>query len=53
MVQNQNTLVKIQPSMKAHLLNAVQNLQSRLQSFGVDYTTRYIKASLCWNGSGQ
>ncbi|XP_053268003.1 dynein axonemal heavy chain 5 [Pleuronectes platessa] len=36
-VQNQNTLVKIQPSMKADLLSAVQSFQSNVH----DYCTKY------------
>lgn len=40
MVQNQNTLVKIQPSMKTDLLSAVRSFQSEAQSFYVDYDHR-------------
>ncbi|CAK6981993.1 LOW QUALITY PROTEIN: dynein axonemal heavy chain 5-like, partial [Scomber scombrus] len=39
-VQNQNTLVKIQPSMKADLLSAVQSFQSSVQTFCSDYNHR-------------
>ncbi|XP_071340329.1 dynein axonemal heavy chain 5 isoform X1 [Trachinotus anak] len=39
-VQNQNTLVKIQPSMKADLLSAVQSFQSHVQSFCSEYDHR-------------
>ncbi|XP_054621741.1 dynein axonemal heavy chain 5 isoform X3 [Dunckerocampus dactyliophorus] len=39
-VQNQNTLVKIQPSMKADLLLEVQNLQNHIQSFCAEYNHR-------------
>ncbi|KAM7390019.1 hypothetical protein PAMA_008269 [Pampus argenteus] len=39
-VQNQNTLVKIQPSMKADLLSAVQSFQSHVQSFCSEYNHR-------------
>lgn len=39
-VQNQNTLVKIQPSMKTDLLSAVRSFQSEAQSFYVDYDHR-------------
>ncbi|XP_076617159.1 dynein axonemal heavy chain 5 isoform X1 [Chaetodon auriga] len=39
-VQNQNTLVKIQPSMKADLLSAAQSLQSHVQSFCTEYNHR-------------
>ncbi|GLD61462.1 dynein heavy chain 5, axonemal-like protein, partial [Lates japonicus] len=39
-VQNQNTLVKIQPSMKADLLSAVQSFQSEVQSFCTEYNHR-------------
>ncbi|XP_041817844.1 dynein heavy chain 5, axonemal [Chelmon rostratus] len=39
-VQNQNTLVKIQPSMKADLLSAVQSFQSHVQSFCAEYNQR-------------
>ncbi|XP_045900393.1 dynein axonemal heavy chain 5 [Micropterus dolomieu] len=39
-VQNQNTLVKIQPSMKADLLSAVQSLQNHVQSFCTEYNHR-------------
>lgn len=40
-VQNQNTLVKIQPSMKADLLSAVQSFQIHVQSFYTEYDHRY------------
>ena len=39
-VQNQNTLVKIEPSMKADLLAAVQSFQSCVRSFCTDYDRR-------------
>ncbi|XP_061778474.1 dynein axonemal heavy chain 5-like [Nerophis ophidion] len=39
-VQNQNTLVKIQPRMKADLLFEVQNLQNHIQDFCVEYNHR-------------
>ncbi|XP_042073139.1 LOW QUALITY PROTEIN: dynein axonemal heavy chain 5, partial [Haplochromis burtoni] len=39
-VQTQNTLVQIQPSMKTDLLSAVQSLQSQAQSFCTDYNQR-------------
>ncbi|TKS87316.1 Dynein heavy chain 5, axonemal [Collichthys lucidus] len=39
-VQNQNTLVKIQPSMKADLLSAVQSFQIHVQSFYTEYDHR-------------
>ncbi|KAI3354987.1 hypothetical protein L3Q82_004779 [Scortum barcoo] len=39
-VQNQNTLVKIQPSMKADLLFAVLSFQSHVQSFCSEYNHR-------------
>ncbi|XP_070784429.1 dynein axonemal heavy chain 5 [Enoplosus armatus] len=39
-VQNQNTLVTIQPSMKADLLSAVQSFQSHVQSFCTEYNHR-------------
>ncbi|XP_042366785.1 dynein axonemal heavy chain 5 [Plectropomus leopardus] len=39
-VQNQNTLVRIQPSMKADLLSEVQSFQSHLQSFCSEYSLR-------------
>ncbi|KAG7231381.1 hypothetical protein INR49_012221 [Caranx melampygus] len=39
-VQNQNTLVKIQPSMKADLLSAVESFQGQLQSFCTKYNDR-------------
>ncbi|XP_041823849.1 dynein heavy chain 5, axonemal [Melanotaenia boesemani] len=39
-VQNQNTLVKIEPSMKADLLASVQSFQSCAQSFCTDYDHR-------------
>ncbi|XP_030612273.1 dynein heavy chain 5, axonemal [Archocentrus centrarchus] len=39
-VQTQNTLVQIQPSMKADLLSAVRSLQSQAQSFCTEYTLR-------------
>uniref|UniRef100_A0A671WTD6 Dynein, axonemal, heavy chain 5 n=1 Tax=Sparus aurata TaxID=8175 RepID=A0A671WTD6_SPAAU len=39
-VQNQNTLVKIQPSMKTDLLSAVRSFQSEAQSFYADYDHR-------------
>ncbi|KAL7373953.1 hypothetical protein ABVT39_018239 [Epinephelus coioides] len=39
-VQNQNTLVRIQPSMKADLLSAVQSFQSHVQRFCSDYNHR-------------
>ncbi|XP_051241668.1 dynein axonemal heavy chain 5 isoform X2 [Dicentrarchus labrax] len=39
-VQNQNTLVKIQPSMKADLLSAVQSFQSQVESFYTEYSYR-------------
>ncbi|KAK5935878.1 hypothetical protein CgunFtcFv8_021195 [Champsocephalus gunnari] len=38
--QNQNTLVRIQPSMKADLLSAVQSFQSLTQSFCSAYSLR-------------
>ncbi|XP_034534414.1 dynein heavy chain 5, axonemal [Notolabrus celidotus] len=38
--QNQNTLVRIQPSMKADLLSAVQSFQIRVQSFCSEYNHR-------------
>lgn len=40
-VQNQNTLVKIQPSMKADLLSAVESFQDELQNFCIEYNDRY------------
>uniref|UniRef100_A0A3Q3MRY3 Dynein, axonemal, heavy chain 5 like n=1 Tax=Mastacembelus armatus TaxID=205130 RepID=A0A3Q3MRY3_9TELE len=39
-VQNQNTLVKIQPSMKADLLSAVQIFQNHVQTFSTAYNLR-------------
>ncbi|XP_067341566.1 dynein axonemal heavy chain 5 isoform X2 [Channa argus] len=39
-VQNQNTLVRIQPSMKEDLLSAVQTFQSSVQSFCTKYNYR-------------
>ncbi|XP_068603948.1 LOW QUALITY PROTEIN: dynein axonemal heavy chain 5 [Brachionichthys hirsutus] len=39
-VQNQNTLVKLQPTMKASLLGAVQDFQSHVQSFWSQYNDR-------------
>ncbi|KAM8731517.1 dynein axonemal heavy chain 5 [Acanthopagrus schlegelii] len=39
-VQNQNTLVKIQPSMKTDLLSAVRSFQSDARSFYADYDHR-------------
>ncbi|XP_068593236.1 dynein axonemal heavy chain 5 [Cebidichthys violaceus] len=39
-VQNQNTLVRIQPSMKADLLSAVQSFQIHVQSFCSEYNHR-------------
>ncbi|XP_069033626.1 dynein axonemal heavy chain 5 [Embiotoca jacksoni] len=39
-VQNQNTLEKIQPSMKADLLSAVQSFQTHVHSFCTDYDLR-------------
>ncbi|XP_056221074.1 dynein axonemal heavy chain 8 [Seriola aureovittata] len=39
-VQNQNTLVKLQPSMKADLLSAVQSFQRHVQSFSTEYNHR-------------
>ncbi|XP_010777174.1 dynein heavy chain 5, axonemal-like, partial [Notothenia coriiceps] len=38
--QNQNTLVRIQPSMKADLLSAVHSFQSLMQSFCSAYSLR-------------
>ncbi|XP_028288430.1 dynein heavy chain 5, axonemal [Parambassis ranga] len=39
-VQNQNTLVRIQPTMQADLLSAVQSFKSHVQSFCSDYNHR-------------
>ncbi|XP_029979745.1 dynein heavy chain 5, axonemal-like [Sphaeramia orbicularis] len=39
-VQNQNTLLKIQPSMKADLLSSVQSFQSNVQTFCSEYNDR-------------
>ncbi|XP_056290618.1 LOW QUALITY PROTEIN: dynein axonemal heavy chain 5-like [Pseudoliparis swirei] len=39
-VQNQNTLVRVQARMKADLLSAVQSFQSQVQSFCSDYNQR-------------
>ncbi|XP_068199657.1 dynein axonemal heavy chain 5 isoform X2 [Antennarius striatus] len=39
-VQNQNTLVKIQPTMKADLLTSVQTFQKHVQSFYTEYDHR-------------
>lgn len=41
-LENQNTLVQIQPTMKADLLSAVQSFQGRVQSFYTDYNNRYL-----------
>ncbi|XP_065805228.1 dynein axonemal heavy chain 5 [Labrus bergylta] len=38
--QNQNTLMRIQPSMKADLLSAVQSFQIHVQSFCSEYNHR-------------
>ncbi|XP_074550150.1 dynein axonemal heavy chain 5 [Halichoeres trimaculatus] len=38
--QNQNTLIKIQPTMKTDLLSSVENFQIRVQSFYCDYNER-------------
>lgn len=39
-VQNQDFLVQIQPSMKADLLSAVKSLQVHVQSFSREYNHR-------------
>ncbi|XP_029955923.1 dynein heavy chain 5, axonemal [Salarias fasciatus] len=39
-VQNQNTLVKIQPVMKADLLSAVRSFQTHVQNFYTNYDLR-------------
>ncbi|XP_008293860.1 dynein heavy chain 5, axonemal [Stegastes partitus] len=39
-VQNQNVLVEIEPSMKAELLSAVRSFQSSVDSFCSDYSLR-------------
>ncbi|KAM3593194.1 uncharacterized protein V6R79_007624 [Siganus canaliculatus] len=39
-VENQNTLVRIQPSMKADLLSAVQSFQSDVGGFSHEYNLR-------------
>lgn len=39
-VQNQNFLVQIQPSMKADLLSAVKSFQVHVQSFSSEYNHR-------------
>ncbi|KAM9337116.1 dynein axonemal heavy chain 5 [Symphorus nematophorus] len=39
-LQNQNTLVKIQPSMKSDLLSAVQSFKSEVNSFCTEYDHR-------------
>lgn len=40
-VQNQNFLVQIQPSMKADLLSAVKSFQAHVQNFVSEYNHRY------------
>lgn len=39
-MQNQNTLVEIQPSMKTDLLTAVKSLQSHVHNFCNEYNLR-------------
>ena len=40
-MQTQNTLVKIQPAMKADLLAGVEDFQTTVQNFYSDYDIRY------------
>lgn len=40
-LQTQNTLVTIQPTMKAELLAGVETFQGTVQTFYTDYDTRY------------
>lgn len=39
-LQTQNTLVAIQPTMKSELLAGVESFQGTVQSFYTDYDTR-------------
>ena len=40
-MQSQNTLVMIQPAMKADLLAGVEDFQTTVQNFYSDYDIRY------------
>lgn len=44
-LQTQNTLVMIQPTMKAELLAGVESFQGTVQTFYTDYDTRYKQPS--------